>query len=483
MLTCLFFWITGFSQAQVSPAWQLSENLRKAHTHCLNLNLEACRNLVNSSTTPEALYLASLADALELLITEDRAMFADYERNYERRIEVLKKDLPVSPQTLFTQAEIRLQWAFVYLKFGHDFYAARNIRSAHLMTQECRKNFPAFLPIQRTSGMLHVMLGSVPEKYQWILGLLGMRGSVETGLTELEHVKKESEALALESSLLLYLIDGFILQQTDSAIAGMEDLHYRYPDNRLILFLGASLAIKNSMSEVALNMLEKLKTLPDHGLPLHYADYLLGEVYLHQGNYPASIRAYQSFTNHYRGENFVKDAHYKIAIGYWLSHRSDLAIKYFELAKTTGKQSGEADKYAARALEENEFPNTKLAKIRYSTDGGYYNNAFRTLHSIRPDELISAKEHTEFNYRSARLYHKTGDMEQAKIFYQQTIESSGQTNWYFAPNACLQLGYIFEFENNPDEARKYYSKALSYKNHAYKNSIDSKAKSALSRLK
>jgi hypothetical protein len=484
LLTCLFFWLPSQLVAQVNNKWQqLSENLYQAHTNCLSLNLNDCRKLINGATTPEALYLSSLADALELLITEDRSKFADYELAHEKRVDALKKISPATPQSIFTLAELRLQWAFVYLKFGHDFSAARNVRLAHLAAQECRKKFPAFMPAQKTSGMLNVMLGSVPEKYQWILGLLGMKGSVDTGLAELEQVSKGREPLAFESSLLLFLIEGFMLQQTDTAVAGMEALHFRYPDNRLILFLAASLAIKNSMSEVALNMLEKVQALPDHGLPLHYADYLSGEVYLHQGNYNRSVQAYQSFIKNYKGENFVKDAHYKTAVAYWLNHRSELATKYFELAKSAGKQSGEADKYAARALAENAFPHSKLAKIRYSTDGGYYDEAFRMLESIRPEELITTKERTELNYRTARLYHKTGRIDQAKKYYLLTIEKGDPANGYFAPNGCLQLGYIYEAENNAEEARKYFNKALTYKNHAYKNSIDSKAKSALSKLK
>ena len=37
-------------------------------------------------------------------------------------------------------------------------------------------------------------------------------------------------------------------------------------------------------------------------------------------------------------------------------------------------------------------------------------------------------------------------------------------------------------EKNYTEARKYFEKSMSYKRHEYKNSIDSKARSALSRL-
>jgi tetratricopeptide (TPR) repeat protein len=457
--------------------------MRQAYDQCLRLNLTTCRSLLAESNSPEAFYISSLADVLELLITEDKSKFPLYEAEHEKRINALKKISPATERSLFALAELRLQWAFVYLKFGHDFTAAWNVRQAHVIATECRKKFPGSIPIQKTSGILNVMLGSVPEKYQWILGLLGMKGSVEVGLTELEVVERQSKHLAFEAALLRLLIDGFILQETDSALAGIENVHFENPNNRLILFLGASLAIKSSLSEVAMNMLDKLKNLPDHGLPIYYSDYLLGEVYLHQGNYSKSIQAFESFTERYKGENFVKDAYYKIGVAHWLSHRSESAFRYFDLARTKGKEASEADKYAARVLAENTLPNIKLARIRYSTDGGYYNEAFRLAKSITSEELHTTRDLTEYHYRFARLLHKSGNLEDARKYYLQAIELNAQENWYYAPNACLQLGYIYAHENQVEEARKYFFKALSYKKHAYKNSIDSKAKSALEHLK
>jgi hypothetical protein len=70
----------------------------------------------------------------------------------------------------------------------------------------------------------------------------------------------------------------------------------------------------------------------------------------------------------------------------------------------------------------------------------------------------------------------------AKKYYRETIELSGQDNWYYAPNSWLQLGYIGVEEKDP-EAATYFSRALEYKKHEYKNSIDTKAKSALAQLK
>jgi tetratricopeptide (TPR) repeat protein len=309
-----------------------------------------------------------------------------------------------------------------------------------------------------------------------------MEGSVDIGLTELNQVQEQSESLKLESSLLLYLIQGYILQETDKAMQGLTENLTHFPSNRLLLFFGASLAIKNSQSENALSLLQKLDEHKS-GLPFTYSDYQFGEVYLHKGDYTNAIKHYQKFLNQYRGLNYVKDAHYKIGVCFWLNGNLTEANSWFEKARQEGKEATEADKYAARSLAESSLPNIKLSKIRYATDGGYYDEAKKLALTVQDDDLKSAKEKIEFIYRQARLYDKSGATQEAITFYTKTIAQQGEANWYFAPNACLQLGYIFLNQKKIKDARSYFEKALSYKKHEYKNSIDSKAKSALAQLK
>lgn len=486
-LTACLFLCTWVGLAQ-EKNWISQEGLRSAYDQVLQLQLKEGRKQMLSlgashdTVRPEQLYVEGLADALELLITEDEVKFEQYEDSYGVRLNQLTETNPQTAESLFAQAELRLQWAFTYLKFGHEFDAAWNIRQAHLLVQDCKKKYPDFLPIKKTSGLLEVMLGSVPEKYQWVMNLLGMEGSVDVGLSELEQVMEKDETLKLETTLLYHLFKGFILQQTAAAMAGFESTMQAYPGNRLALFLGASIAIKNSQSEKALTYLHQLQQ-GKSGTTISYTDYQLGEVYLHKGEYESSIQSYQKFIVEYHGKNYIKDAHYKIGVCYWLIGNSTEASRYFDKAKDEGAESAEADKYAARSLAENTYPNIKLSKIRYATDGGYYEDAKRIAASVTDKDLPTPKEKTEFVYRKARLHHKKGQQPEAQRYYVETISKQAQENWYFAPNACLQLGYLYTEQNQFADARKYFEKALMYKKHEYKNSIDSKAKSALAQLK
>lgn len=452
--------------------------LQEAYRLALNLQpTEAIQKITDESLIASA-YVASLAEAIELLVTEDNTKFSEYEERFHRRVE---KNLKGSPRDYqFLQAEIRLHWAFVYLKFGYELEAALNLRQAYQIAESCREKHPDYMPIRKTSGLLRVIVGSVPEKYNWVLNLLNMNGSVSGGLADLEAVSLSVGPFATESKILHALVEGFLLARPALALEDMQQVLAAEKGNRLALFLAASLAMKDGRTEVALEMLQGLSA-SNLGVPLYYADYLRGEAYLHKGDYLNAISAYRWFIGHQPGQNYIKDAHYKIGLCYWLNGNENDALAMFKEARRKGKEATEADKSAAHSLSEKDLPNRKLSKIRYLTDGGYYEEAEKILSGITSMDLLIKRDQVEYYYRKARLAHKMGKPE-AEESYLETINMTGLENWYFAPNACLQLGYIYLSQDKIKEAEQFFQRALSYRRHEYKNSIDSKARSALAQL-
>ncbi len=483
-LTACFFLLSFSYRPAADNLWLFDSDLQKVHNLILNLQTDQAYALL-SRTTPginefHKMYLLSLCETVDILITEDEKKFENVETRFKDRL-IYLEGLPDGPEKLFLQAELNLQLGFNYLNLSQELNAVLSIRKAYNITQDCLKKFPHFIPIKKTSGVIQVMVGAVPDKYHWFMALLGMKGSVVTGQKQLEELRLSKSSLNLEATILYFTIKGFINQQFEEASKGFEEYLKVQPANRLVLFLGVSMLVKNSQSEDALKMVQMLDQHTD-GLAMYYIEYQRGEILINKGDYYGAIQAYLKFVNNFKSSSLKKDTYYKISLCYWLLNKNDLASQNFEKARKTGKDITEPDKYAARQLSENKFPNPKILRVRFFTDGGYYKEAREVLQSILPSDLTTPKDQTEYYYRKARLAHKTGELPVAKLFYQQSIDMTGDNPWYFAPNAALQLGYIAQNQKDKVLAKKYFEKALSYKKHEYKNSIDSKAKSALEQL-
>lgn len=479
------FFLLSFSSFGIDRIWIFDPDIQKAYQLVLNLQTDqayAELNKINSKRSElHKLYVLSLCETVDVLITEDAKKFEKIDANFKERLRYLQSLAP-SAETLFLEAELNLQRGFNLINLNQELNAVFAIKAAYNSAQECLKKYPDFIPIKKTSGVIQVMVGSIPDKFHWFMSLLGMKGSVQVGQKQLEELRASKSSLSLEATVLFFTIKGLINQQFEEAAKGIVDCLKSDPSNRLLLFLGVNMMMKNSQSEEALGLIHSLDR-QTQGLPVYYIEYLRGEILLQKGDYTHAIQAYHKFIKGYKSQSFKKDSYYKISLCYFLQNKRELAQQNFELAKKTGKDIAEPDNVAAAQLREDKFPNAKILKVRFYTDGGYYKEAKETLHSIVPNDLLSSKDQIEFYYRKARLSHKTGELPAAKLFYNQTIDMTGENPWYFAPNSALQLGYIAQSQKDYPAAKKYFEMALAYRHHEYKNSIDGKAKSALETLK
>ena len=480
-------WQGVYAQKTSSPAlsWRFEGETEAAYREIYNLRitdaLARLQKVQDRNSLSYRTYLESLAETVDILITENVQRFVTIEENFERRLDALE-DAPTTADNLFLQAELRLQLGFCYINMGHELSAILSIRQAYQLTARCRREFPWHVPIRKTEGIIQVMVGSVPDKYHFFMSLLGMEGSVAAGQKLLNELRTSKVSLGAEAGIVYFAVKGFINQQFGEASAGFSGLLEKDPKNKLLLFLTINMMMKNYQSEAALKLIKSLDEQPG-GLPLVYIDYLRAEILLQKGDYPEAISYYQRFLSRYKGTSFHKDASFKIALAMHLSGKPDQARIWWNKARVTGKSVAEPDVYAAHMLQSDVLPNDKLLRVRFLTDGGYFQEAEAALSSIQQDKLPTAEDRAEYIYRKARLAHQTAELTKAQSLYLRTIELCGTQAWYFAPSSALQLGYLARLRGDLKLAKKFFEQALSYRKHAYKNSIDGKAKSALDEIK
>jgi len=479
LIACLFI-LSNNVLAQERSLFKLDDPLIRAYENILKLELKESRTLLKSYEGPARygkVYIDHLNDVLEVFLGEDSGLFERFNEKTDNRIKKLK-EAPENPYKDYYISEIKLHRAFVYMKFGEEFSAAWTFRQSFFMAERITKNYPEFEFSLKTLGLMHIIIGATPEKYQWLLNLFGFHGSLQQGIDEVKQFSTIGPPFSVEGDVMLAIVHAYLLQDSDTGISFLTKYNEELNNQLLLSYAMASILIKSSRSEEALNILNRFTGDPS---PLSFIHYLRGNILQQKGEYQESTDSFNNFLTEFKGHNFVKDVNFKIGLNYWLLFDSVLAEKYFELARNTGETLIEADKNAASMLKE-PMPDINIMKLRLHTDGGYFQEAYNLVTEIEESKLDSHKDSVEFIYRKARLFHKSGNKEEAIINYEKTIEENENERWYFAPNSALQLGYIYREKGMLAEARKLFEKAVSYKNHPYKHSIDNEAKAALASL-
>lgn len=462
-----------------------TKELELAQHQLLKLKIDSARHTLQLAETSNSkgvsIYLENYADVLSLLISQDRQLYNKLGPLENQRLSQLKRYSSDSPYHLFIQAEIRLQWAIVKLLFNEEIAAAWQIRQAYKLLEENEKRYPQFVPQQKTIGAIKIMISAMPEKYRWLMDLLGLQGSLQEGIERMQKAEKLDNTLGMETKILRQLINMYILNQEKEAAAAFAQLLQLEKDNLLIHLLYNIALYKTHKGEALIASLNLVPSGKPY-YPVPYLWLLKGDAFLFSGNYLQAKSHYKRFLKQHKGENFIKSTYFKLFLTAWLNDQQQEATHYKALVINEGEQATEMDRYAVKFVSTPSLPHPVLMQARLFTDGGYLTQALDALKKVSPDTLPTTDK-ADFHYRKARIYHLQQDYATAIGHYLETIAITGNLPLYQAPNAALQLGYIYKEMQLIPLAKKYLKKAISYKEHEYKSSIDSKAKAALATMR
>jgi tetratricopeptide (TPR) repeat protein len=429
-------------------------------------------------------YLENYIDFLTVYTSDSREAYNKLHGNKDLRMELLKQGDNNSPWYLFTAAEINMQWATMSIRFGDYLTAIMEIRKAYKFLEENKERFPDFRANKKSLGVLYALLGSVPDKYKWGVSLLGMEGSVQQGLKDLNDLiayGKQNDYIFMEETITLYAFLLFHLQNdSEKAWEVLKANNFPAKDNLMNVFTCAHIGVYGKHTDEALQLLEAKPNGADYAdFPL--VTYLHGLAKLHKLSADADSY-FKKFIAENKGESHLKSSFQKIAWSYLLKGDTVNYRSFIAKAGKKGTHAVEADKQAQKEFESGAVPNVNLLRARLLFDGGYYQKATDEMAKLNEKNFQLPEESTEYFYRLGRIYHEWNKPDSALLYYEKAIEKGKALPRYFAANAALASAQIYEQKGNKEKAISFYQLCLSFEEHEYKNGIDQKAKAALNRL-
>ncbi len=471
-------------------SFELNERAQQAYIQIIRLKLDEGKRLLdeeqrmNPGNALPLLYYNYL-DFLKAFISEEKKDFETFGSNTEKRLDRLN-DENDSPFLLCSRAEMLLQDAMLRIKFREFVSAAWEIRQAYQLIQKNEKLYPSFLLNKKTAGFLHALVGAIPKNYHWLVQLAGMKGTIPQGISELNDLLKEIEGTPYKiykEEILFYLASlqtAFSMNEKTSSSL-IERMKPFSSQSLLMRYFVSNLQMKDGGNDDALQTLLDSMSLPGT-FSFYFLNYKTGMAKLRKLDFTAE-KDFQNFTLHFHGINYIRSAYQKLAWIYLLQGDQEKYSEFIGKCKISGSDFTDEDKDATAEATRNEIPNVILLRARLLFDGGYYLRALSEIKGKTLENFPRFKDQLEVTYRFARILDKMDQDDRAVEYFEQTIKNGSSSRFYFAANAALLLGNIFEAKHDFDKAKKYYTQCLSMRHHEYQNSIDQKAQAGLERLK
>ena len=484
LFSCLYL---GTTFAQPHYIW--NEKVQNVYESISSLKIPEARklNAIEKKNDPDNLLLLlldSYADLYQLFFNENTAEYNNIYPNFNKRIEKLKAGPKNSPYYLYSLATVHLNKAIVAIRFDRNWDAALDFRKAYLLYKQNKETFPKFTPNDVYFGLMTTIIGAVPNNYQWMLNLLGMKGSISKGnalVLNYINSKNEFSTIARNEALLVYpyLVMNFE-GKIKKSIDFIEQASYDFKRNHLHAYMATNIYLSNQLSKKSLDIANNIE-INEAYLKMPFWHYEKGFAYLNQLNLEKSHQELTKFTTEFKGGFYIKDAFEKLSWIAYLQNDLKLAENYRNKVTHLGSTVTDADKLAYENAKSGKWPNPLLLKARLLSDGGLQNQSLGLLQGKSMRDFLTIDEKAEFVYRLARIHDLLGSKEQAIKYYKTAVEIGKNINGYFASRSAFQIGLIYEERKEYDNAIIHYNTCLNMKNTAFKNSLDQKAKSGLLR--
>lgn len=462
-------------------AYEKAISLRFGEAYALmaQLRLQEPDNLI-------VYHIENYIDFFTVYITEEEQQYKRLKKKAAERLEYIEQGNASSPYYLFVQADIRLQWALAKLRFEDYLGAFTDVSKAHKLLKANEEAYPDFMPNKKDLGILHAMVGTIPDSYKWGVKILGgLSGTIEQGKKEIESVLTyaegndfifEQETWVLYAFLLLHLNN-----EKEAAWQAVNRGKLQAATNPLHCFVMANIAMRTGKNDTAIQILET-RSQGNGTIDFPYLDYMLGLAKLRRLDADAGPH-FQSYLNRYQGRNFVKEAYQKLAWQALLNGDIDAYHTHMENCQDKGYAIAGGDKSALQEAKDAKAPQIDLLKARLLFDGGYYLKGYELLESVAQHRPFFGKDELEYYYRLGRLCHGMKKYNRAIEHYHSTIAKGAESKYYFACNAALQTGLIYEETGNKEAARRAFGKCLQLKPEEYRLGLHQQAKAGLARLK
>jgi len=477
--------------ASAQGRFDYSDELQSIYKDILDLKLEkATADLAALKITDpnnlSHLHIENYIDFFTVFINEDEKEFKRLEKNRRKRIKYIQKNGDkTSPYYLFSQAEINLQWALARSKFGEQFNALRDLYSAYRDLKQNETRHPDFIENKKSLSVIHAVNETIPIP-GLIKRIFTLEGDLQQGEREilelLEYTKGENSFFYAEALASHVIITLYQKNDKEAAYLALKNSKLDPRSSNLVNFLYAKVAQRAGYNDEAIDILTDRANGTEY-LPFPYLDFLMGLSKLRKLDADADVPL-KRFVNNFKGRLYLKEAYQKLAWFELVINEDEQGYKkYIKRVNSIGTELVDDDKQAQKEYDEGVIPNIDILRARLLFDGGYIQRAYNYL--ITNSEKLAYNSHLvlEYYYRLGRSTQALKNYPDALKYFLLTVENGRSSKKYFACNAALQMGIIYEQQNQYEDAEKYFKECLSMEPSKYKNSLHQKAKTGLDRIK
>jgi len=489
MRKVLFFFIILFTFNLNSFAgYEVNENCRNARMLLMDLKIDEAKQLLKYelSVNPEnyyAYYLDLTCDAYLILINASDDEYETFIDNYEKKREFMDDKYVNSPYYLACKAEMEMQAGMFNIIHGEEFSGVNKMYKAYKEVYKNLEKHPGFKPSLMLDGFFNVAMANLPPFVKWVTSFFGVSSDFDYGINLLNSLYQSQKNIkGTNAETALFIIFAAKINKTpEKAYKFTHSLDSNIANLFIFQYFKANIEYRMGKNEEALTTLKQID-IDNHPDGEIIYNYFMGKILLRKLDENAE-RYLNKYLSQLKKQEYFKEVTYGLAQINLMRGDIDKYYDLCEIVKSKGADINERDREALYDASLDYTPDVNLVKAKLLLDGEYLVRFKKALTAYEQQPKLQLPYQLEHDLLKGRYELATDNNTAAIVSFQKVIGSGKKEKYYFASEAALRLGNIYENSNNPKKAKKYYKLSIDlYKSNFYEY-IGDKAEKALKRVK
>jgi tetratricopeptide (TPR) repeat protein len=333
-------------------------------------------------------------------------------------------------------------------------------------------------------GLYKIAIGFVPEKFQWILSLIGFNGNIKEGVRLLKISMQKGKYTRVDSKVCLSIFSLKEKEDEDGeSLILSKELTEEYPESAVFKVFYAGLLLQHGLNEEGIEAANEALNLNKNSFSNEIkktANAVLGTAYFKMNDFQKAIFHFEEFMKYINPEDRYNVYLFTLGVSYELTGNRSKAVQCYQRTRDNfvNERDGELDKFFYRLAQGKiNFPlndfEKKMIDALNLRESNKLNDAINAYKDILDSKILSKYKSNDelilfyFNYGLAYTYNK--DFDKAMECFSKCIKLNPESEKWLLPHSYFELGKIYNRKGDKEKSVEMFDRIFDYDDYDFES--------------
>ena len=365
--------------------------------------------------------------------------------------------------------------------------AASDGNSGYRTLNELVKLKPDYYDAYMGLGLYKIALGFVPDKFKWLLSLIGFDGDIRNGVELLRNSMNKGKFTRVDSKVFLSIFSLDEREQNDNrAVELSAQLVADYPQSSVFRVFHASLLLQSGKTNEAIeeaNTALSMNTESFKDEITKSASAVLGNAYFRLSDFSKAAQYLESFMKYANHGDRLNVHMFTMGISYELLGDRSKAVETYKRVRKDfiNERDGEVDKFFYRYAQERiasplrQFEKDMIEGLNLR-ESGNVDGAIEKYETMMKnnEHMKSGKDDDKIrlHYNLGLAYSYKGNKKEAEKQFMLCLKLEPETETWLVPHSYFELGKIYYDGGSRKAAEEMFEKISDFDDFDFETFLD-----------